>query len=203
MMWLRELERWLGARPAQAGIRLVSRGSADDLRDQAYLACHNLGRLGTLTNGEVAAALSGNHKLAILNELIQRKMDQARELMRRRVHQRLPQCEITFLELPQIFAGGAPVETDAPAGAPLEQRYALPEGTMTSVLPNGANALSVRDTVMVPHPHNSVFAEDTRAQYQRLGIRPAFIDTFDYAHVGDGNLHCSTHAIPFCRSGRR
>jgi hypothetical protein len=63
--------------------------------------------------------------------------------------------------------------------------------------------LSVRQTVLVPHPHNASFAAATTDAYNKVGLKQQFVETWDYAHSGDGNLHCSTHAIPFCRKETR
>lgn len=34
--------------------------------------------------------------------------------------------------------------------------------------------------------------------YKKRGLKSEFVDTFDYAHEGQGNLHCSTNTIHVC-----
>ena len=38
-----------------------------------------------------------------------------------------------------------------------------------------------------------------KTEYQKRGIKARFIDTSNYAHAGQGNLHCVTHTIPICQ----
>jgi len=36
-------------------------------------------------------------------------------------------------------------------------------------------------------------------QMKKRGNKTSFVRTYEYSHMGKGNLHCSTHTIPFCR----
>jgi hypothetical protein len=62
----------------------------------------------------------------------------------------------------------------------------------------------VNDTLISPEPNNKIFKEYVDHEYKKRGLKTDYIDTFEYAHMGNGNLHCSTHEIRKCkpRSGR-
>jgi len=130
-------------------------------------------------------------------------MDVTKKTILSKLEQRLPQCKgsIQMIDVPNIFYGD---ETEpkpgASATAPIADRYDLPDGQISSVLPNPTNSLNVgQNAVLVPHPQNNAFAKYLGFIFNSLGVKLKFEDTSDYAHLGDGNLHCITHAVPICR----
>ncbi len=131
-------------------------------------------------------------QLRSYNELVQAEMDRLRELLHGKLKERFPQCEPDFIDLPNLFMGEALVEGENGARS-------LPRHTGKSILPNAANAVSINNTVISPEPGNAAFREGIEAAYSAAGIQPEFIDTFDFAHQGQGNLHCVTHTIHTCR----
>ena len=156
-----------------------------------------------VTNAQIAKAFETVERIRINNALVQVKMDEARKILEAKLKERLPQCRPTFIEVPQLFNGSYPVE-DPNAGpdAPLQKRYQLREKSLLSVLPNAANSVLVGNAVLSPHPQNAAFARYLEQAYQKSGLKSEFIDTYDYAHSGNGNLHCSTHSIPACKPRR-
>ncbi len=166
---------------AQAGARVLGVGSDEDYSD-----CINM------TNGEVYKLLSSDSELKIYNQLIQEKMDSLREEVERKLKNKLPQCVPDFIDVPDIFFGGKPVEGE-------NGKYELPKGMGLSILPNPTNAISINDTIIAPDPSNDIFQKYMEDEYKKRGLKTEFVDTFDYAHVGDGNLHCSTNTIHVCK----
>jgi hypothetical protein len=41
-----------------------------------------------------------------------------------------------------------------------------------------------------------------QSELAKVGVNPMFVDTWSNAHTQDGNIHCSTMAIPFCRPAK-
>ncbi len=145
-----------------------------------------------ITNHQVLKALSENDSLKIYNELIQQKMDNLKSKLKLKLQERLPQCKPDFIEVPDLFFGGEPVHLK-------NSKYELPQGMGLSILPNPTNSVSIGNTVITPEPGNSLFKKYIATEYTQRGIKPDFVDTFDYAHMGRGNLHCATHTIHICK----
>lgn len=51
------------------------------------------------------------------------------------------------------------------------------------------------DTLIAPDPSNDVFQKYMEEEYKKRGLKAEFVDIFDYAHRGEGNLHCSTYIV--------
>ena len=128
-------------------------------------------------------------------------MDEAKKIIRKRLKERLPQCgEPRFIDVPDLFYGGSPVEKEGSAPSSREvDRFELPRRMAFSLLPNPTNAVVVGRTVLLPHPQNRAFERYLKKSYEKQGAKVDFIDTFDYAHLGYGNLHCVTNAIRYCQ----
>jgi hypothetical protein len=154
-----------------------------------------------LTNADVLEALEDpESELGKTNLLIQRKMDETREIITKKLKERLPQCTPEFLDLPNLFSGGYLVEKPGvDAKAPLHERYELPDGFSLGLSPNPANAVQLPEGALVPHPQVKSFAADIKAQYKKSGLEVSYLDTMDYAHDGQGNAHCASHSIRYCR----
>ena len=148
------------------------------------------GDCSRLTNGDLVSLMTGNTDLKIYNELVQQKMNDLKQTVAEKLKAKFPQCHIDIFDTPDLFFGGSPVK--GPNG------YELPNRMGLSILPNPTNAVSINDTVISPEPSNSAFKKYIKAQFETRGLGTEFVDTFDYAHQGQGNLHCSTHTIQIC-----
>ena len=144
-----------------------------------------------MTNGEVHRLLTSDDELKIFNQLVQQKMDSLKAEINQKLKNKLPECNPDFIEVPDVFFGGMPVELE-------NGNYELPDGMGLSILPNPTNAISVNDTLIAPDPSNDVFKSYMQMEYKKRGLKTEFVDTFDYAHQGEGNLHCATNTIHIC-----
>lgn len=165
---------------AQAGVESIRGPNGGEPID-----CANM------TNGEVYRLLTSDHELKVYNQLVQENMDTLKKEVNQKLKSKLPQCEPDFIEVPDVFFGGMPVEK-------AKGQYELPKEMGLSILPNPTNAISVNDTLISPDPSNDVFQKYMEEQYKKRGIKAEFVDTFDYAHQGAGNLHCSMNTIHIC-----
>jgi|GEM_PF-1890556 len=143
-----------------------------------------------ITNGDVAEVLRTNANFGDYNHLVQLQMNALKTELAAKLGAKFPQCQIDFVDAPDLFFG-APL-TRMPTGVGLPPTQGL------SILPNPSNSMTVNDTVISPEPGNSSFKTYLKAQYESRKLNAEFVDTFDYAHVFEGNLHCATHTLHVC-----
>ncbi len=200
---------------AYAGISVRKNNNVDTFSDQDLdedLACDiksacKPDEILKMTNREVAEAIEADHNLKLMNLLIDEKMQINKDRIQKKLKERLPQCQPEFIELPDLFhpSGEYQVELKSNLSASCKinpsavECYQLPTKSMLSIQPNPANAITVHHSVLVPHPQNASYAKYIEGEYKKLGIKTSFVDTYEAAHLGQGNLHCSTHVINSCR----
>ena len=131
----------------------------------------DIGGCDGMTNKEVLRALE-NGSLGRYNDIVQGKMDRLKTEMQARLADKLPQCSVDFMDTPDAFFGGEPVQK--PDGS-----YDLPKEMGLSILPNPTNGISVNNTVITPEPGNKSFKDYIEAEYKKRGLDPQFVDTFD------------------------
>jgi hypothetical protein len=124
------------------------------------------------------------------NDGIQKEMNQLKKTIAQKLKKKMPQCKVDFIDVPNLFFGGAAIKGEA---------RPLSAGTGDSILPNPTNSLSAGDTVITPEPQNKAFKDYVAAEYGKRGIKSDFINTYSYGHMGGGNLHCTTHTIHACQ----
>lgn len=145
-----------------------------------------------LTNSEVAEYLGTKNVYATYNEIVQKHMIQLKKTISQKLKSRLPQCEVKFLDMPQLFTGGGEALVRK---NPIE----LANKSGEAIFPNATNGISIRDTVLTPKQYNTAFSNYIDKAYRGVGLKSSFVDTYYYAHMRLGNLHCATHLIPFCK----
>ncbi len=144
----------------------------------------------SITNAEVVNAVNKDKQIKEFNEGIQKEMNQLKVTIAQKLKRKMPQCHVDFIDVPNLFIGGAAIKGEA---------RPLSAGMADSILPNPTNSMSAGDTVVTPEPHNKAFKNYIAAEYGKRGIKSDFINTYTYAHVGGGNLHCTTHTIHACQ----
>ena len=50
---------------------------------------------------------------------------------------------------------------------------------------------------------NGAYNDYLKNEMEKRGINYSSVRTWDYAHLGQGNLHCSSHTIPYCRPRKK
>jgi hypothetical protein len=148
----------------------------------------------SVTNYEFRDALQADEELRLYNELVQKKMDEAKLKIEKQITKNLPKCagKVNFIDVPNLFSGVMKENEDGSKELPKE-------GNGDSLLPNPTNSVIANDTVIFSDPQNSLFKEYLEVQMKENGLKTDYIDTWEYAHLGDGNLHCSSHSIPYCK----
>lgn len=156
--------------------------------------CHQeLDRMKGITNGEYLYALKKDEELWETNLLIQKKMDQAKSEITKKLKKALPQCGDTkFIDVPNIFTTDGLV--DGKDGKELPS-----PGSGNSILPNPTNSVVANKTVIFPDPNNATFKNYLARELNIMKTPTSFVDTWDTSHLGHGNLHCITNSLRYCR----
>jgi hypothetical protein len=149
--------------------------------------------IDSITNLEFRDAFNNSRALVEYNRLVQEKMDAIEREILGRVFARLPQCQafVKVVKVPDLFYGHTTENHDGSFSLPIE-------GNGGSLLPNPTNSVIANNTILYSDPQNAIFRDYLQQESALLGLNSSFLDTWDYSHLGDGNLHCSSHTIPYC-----
>ncbi len=160
-------------KPSRAGIEV---GIASSNNIQEDIPCTNM------KNSDLYQILNSAEEIKNLNDTIQSNMDQFITHLRGRISARYPGCNPDIIEAPQVYYGANNFNS----------------ARATSIFPNLTNGESVNATYIMPSPVNAVFGRSVEETLHRYNIQTREIDT-SFAHMLNGNLHCSSHAIRYCR----
>ncbi len=154
------------------------------------------------SNYDYANGLSNNKDFMTLNNTIQDSIDSDKAKIKENILSRLPQCKAYYdksvLDVPNIFmsSGGRPTEENPQTG---KQELRKELGIVDSVYPNPSNSVVMNKTILFPDPENKAFSGYLSDEMKKRGMTYKSITTWDYAHLGDGNIHCSSHSLNHCR----
>lgn len=150
-----------------------------------------------VTNGQFVDEVRKDKRLLEYNEAIQASLDKDTALIKSKILSRLPQCAKYFdvLEVPNYFEGGPLIEE------PVTGKGRLPkvEGNGGSFLPNPTNSVLMNKTLLFSDAGSTAFNDYLAQEMKNRKMNADFIPTWEYAHIGRGNIHCSSHSIPYCR----
>lgn len=166
--------------------------SGVDRATEAPFNCEDY--IDQIPNENIHQAILKDEKLIKLNNQIQDSIDKDKELIKNKILARLPQCGKYFdiLDAPDLFYGSAPIEKDG--------KLQLPNpGDINSFMPNPTNSVLMNKTILLSESGNPSFDNYVEQELSKRKIKTEKIDTWDYAHVGQGNIHCSSHSIPLCK----
>ncbi|HEX7674607.1 MAG TPA: protein-arginine deiminase family protein [Bdellovibrio sp.] len=153
--------------------------------DEDALRCANI------KNGDFVRAFEQDSELNQFNKIVQSQMDSFIADVKAKFKER-NHCEPQIIELPYLFQGSVVKENG---------KVTIEEGTGLSIFPNPSNGEVVGSTMILPDPANSTFRKYISSEYQKLGLKTSYVDT-QFAHSLYGNLHCSSHALRYCRPKR-
>ncbi len=158
-------------------------------------------RIKKTSNYDFGAELSENKDFMALNTAIQNSIDSDKAKIKEKILSRLPQCKAFFdksvLEVPNIFMtnGGNPTELDS-AGKPVLRKGL---GIVNSVYPNPSNSVVMNKTILFPDPENKAYSSYLNEEMKKKGMKFKALTSWDYAHTGNGNIHCASHSLNHCR----
>ena len=130
---------------------------------------------------------------SLINKLIQEKMNKNKDEIKAKMSKRLPQCKnVKFVDVPDLFYGYGLVEING--------KKELPEpGNGRSLFPNPTNSVLANKTMIVSQAPNAAFNSSVKEALTNQGLKTNFVNTWNYAHAGDGNMHCSSHSLTYCK----
>ncbi|MES2525760.1 MAG: hypothetical protein V4598_01680 [Bdellovibrionota bacterium] len=172
-----------------------------DAADANALRCARNG--SEVTNRQFTAAVEALPDLVTYNVRIQEALVRSRTAMYNAILGRLPQCrpffrtmDDMFTKVPNYFSPPSPQEAGS---ALLNGQLRNPGAFGNSFFPNPTNSVIANNTLLYPGPVPQAYREYLDGKTRALGLTPTHLDTWDYAHTGSGNIHCSSHSIPYCR----
>lgn len=148
-----------------------------------------------VTNFELQAVMQEDPEFMELNTAVDESIQKDRELIKNKILSRLPQCKKWYneMEVPNLFYGES-------AYLDKNGKRQLPRpGAAGSFLPNPTNSVLMNKTVTFPDTGNKLFNDYLTQEIAKKKMKSDFITTWDYAHLGQGNIHCASHSIPHCR----
>lgn len=145
-----------------------------------------------MTNADLLAAMDmpsreSNGTLREYNMAIQSIMDRNVEALRARLRETNNGCDVPFIEVPNLFHGRM-------QGRGAEARPTSAEG----IFSNPTNGLNITGRFIFPDPGNEAFRRELDNRMRAHGVGTDHID-MTYAHVNQGNLHCSSNVLRYCR----
>lgn len=145
--------------------------------------CYNM------TNKELADMFEDDYEMKEFNESVEKATQKFKQELLAKTKKAYPQCNPKTVDLPDLFIGDMNYDVEPPT-------YAM--GTADSIFPNPTNGEIVENTFILPEPVNPAFKADIDKSIKDLGLKTDYIDTH-FAHTLNGNLHCSSHAMRYCR----
>lgn len=177
---------------SSSGAKLVFNYLSRKLINEALAQLGEPCAIDKLTNGEFLEAMK-DPEFKKYNDLVQKSIDESKAKIKQQVLNRLPQCKnhLNIIDVPNLFYGTL---TKNHKG---EDELPRP-GDGGSFLPNPTNSVIADKSVIFSDPQNPIFRDYLTQELKRKNMKASFVDTWEYSHIGNGNIHCSTHSIPFC-----
>ena len=153
------------------------------------------GNVTSVSNEEMYEQMMNDTETLKLNVAIQESIDNDVAVIKAKILSRLPQCAKYFdvINVPNYFEGG-PLIKDASGKGSLPQH-----GNVNAYLPNPTNSVLMNETLLFPDAGNSAYSDYLISEMKKRKVKSDFIATWDYAHLGMGNIHCSSHSLPYCK----
>lgn len=183
----------MGLSSAEAGHIFVGAGLIDKNTEVEKVCSENI---DSITNAEFQTVLKEDKAIYDLNLAIEESIQADRKLIKNKILSRLPQCAKYYseIEAPNIFYGDEVIKNEATG------KFELPKpGTVSSFLPNPTNSVLMNKTLLFPDSGNRTFNQYMVQEMNKIKMKADFLPTWDYAHQGDGNIHCASHSITHCR----
>ncbi len=145
-----------------------------------------------MTNADLLAAMDmpsrdGDSSLRDYNMAIQGIMDRNVEAIRARLRETNNGCDVPIIEVPNLFHGRM-----QGSGAQARPANAL------GIFSNPTNGLNINGRFIFPDPGNESFRRELDTRLRGHGVATEHID-MTYAHLVQGNLHCSSNVLRYCR----
>ena len=151
--------------------------------------------LDQVTNKEMKEVMNQDVDVMLLNQAITNSIEIDKKVIQEKILSRLPQCAKYYdeMDVPNIFFGQKSIMN---AQGQLEL---IKPGIVDSLLPNPTNSVLMNKTLTIPDSGNSLFNDYIAREVAKRKMKSDFLASWDYAHVGLGNIHCASHSITYCQ----
>ncbi len=166
-----------------------------DIKMPYSKACLN--QIDSLTNEDFLNEFNADKKTTNLNLGIEDSINQDVKQLESKILERLPQCKqyLQNISVPNLFY-------DSYEDGSFEEKNGsirLKElGAVASFNPNPTNAVIANKSILFSDTGSDVFNSYLQATVASIGLKGKFIDSWDFAHIGGGELHCASHSINYC-----
>lgn len=189
-----------GGSVIEASLNFLISPAMAQTKDPNLNCSQNFGRV---TNVRFTEAIDRLPDLVQFNAKIQESLLRSRKTIYDAVLKRLPQCRPFFLNESDLFTAvpnyfSPPIPQSAGAHL-LNGKLRDPGAMAQSLFPNPTNSVLANATLMYPGPGPDSYRQYLDRVTRNLNLSAVHLDTWDYAHAGRGNLHCSSHSLPYCR----
>ena len=156
--------------------------------------------LRNFTNRDFLRGLKHDKQLYQLNLDIEKRMQENLKIVTDNILRRLPHCKghLDILPVPDIYDSESLTtlyKTNKDGSKTLRSKG----GNCLSIFPSPTNGVFVNETMIYSDPEIKPFRQYLDKNMRRRNNTPRFIPTYEYSHLGHGNLHCSSHTLPYCR----
>lgn len=149
----------------------------------------DIGECYNMKNKDLIKVLETDPELKAFNVSVNQTIQKFKNEVLEKLKTQYPQCSPKTIDFPDLFVGMMNNERNPGT-------YAV--GSADSIFPNPTNGDIIENTYLIPEPVNDAFKKDIEKSIHDLGLKTDYIDTH-FAHVLNGNLHCSSHTMRYCR----
>ena len=155
--------------------------------------------LKRFTNQDFVNGLKYDKDLYQYNLDIDDLMQENLQVVTDNILKRLPQCKnhLDLLPVPDIYKSFRPASNYITKNGKKVLRKKA--GDALSFFPSPTNGVFLNKTNIYSDPEIPAFKKYLKKKMQDRDNLARFIPTYEYSHLGQGNLHCSSHTLPYCR----
>ncbi len=156
-----------------------------------------LSSIETLTNEDFLNEYQNDEKTVKLNKAVDEAIDQDVRELKNKILNRLPQCKkyLQNIDVPNLFYD---YFDDTSVEEKNGQLKLKENGSAVSFTPNPTNSVIANNTILFSDTASDIFNTYLENESSRIGLKGKTIDTWDFAHIGGGELHCASHSINYC-----
>lgn len=145
-----------------------------------------------IKNKDVVNLFKSDEKLKYSLSYSQKITNESKKAIVSFYMEKRPDCKVAFVEMPTLFS----INTSRYYTE--DRSYNIEVTNSEALLPNPINNLKVGKNIFIPNSGNKSVNKYVEEVYNRYGLNPTFLNTFDL-HINQGNIHCSSQTVHSCK----
>lgn len=160
-------------------------GCYNDAGNSVIYAKTCVSQVEEMTNEDFLKEFNSDQRTAKFNKDISNAIEEDVRQLEIRILERLPQCKpyLKNISVPNLFY--------------FSMRSA------NSFNPNPTNAVIANKSLIFSDTLSEAFNSYLLEEVAKVGLKGKMIDTWEFAHIGGGELHCATHSLNYCSPERK